>query len=49
MKCAVDELFKLYLDIESVEIKQPLARVEHQTLLFLGLVNEPLTSDCGGI
>jgi hypothetical protein len=33
----------------SVEIKQSLARVKHKPLLILGLVNEPLTSDCCGI
>jgi hypothetical protein len=33
----------------SVEIKQSLARVKHEPLLILGLVNEPLTFDCGGI
>ena len=33
----------------SVEIKQSLARVKHEPLLILGLVNEPLTSDCVGI
>jgi hypothetical protein len=33
----------------SVEIKQSLAWVKNEPLLILGLVNEPLTFDCGGI
>jgi hypothetical protein len=28
-----------------MEIKQLLARVKHEPLLILGLINEPLTSD----
>jgi hypothetical protein len=32
-----------------VEIKQLLARMKHEPFLILGLVNEPLTFDYGGI